>query len=163
MTKPLPTPELLRKLLRYDDDTGKLFWRRHNSNDDALTAVTSGGYRHGRIAGTDCYAHRVIWAMKTGSWPTEQIDHINHDRADNRLENLREATNHENHRNKSMMCTNTSGTVGVYWVPSRGKWRARIKADGKLKHLGSFVLMSDAIAARKAAEIEHGFHPNHGT
>lgn len=104
MEKPLPTPELLRKLLRYEPDTGKLYWRERTPDmfedgrmtarqkcrvwngkfvgREALKSVTSFGYKFGEINGCRHRAHRVIWAISNGEWPTNQIDHINGDMAD---------------------------------------------------------------------------------
>ena len=184
MEKPLPTPELLRKLLRYEPDTGKLFWRertpdlfssgkhsaahrcnRWNSRyrgEEAFTANVGLGYLVGGIFDRLHRAHRVIWAMETGAWPLEDIDHINGVRDDNRMINLRAVSRTENMRNAKMPKSNTSGTVGVLCHNPTGRWRAEIKVDGKALHLGLFDKKSDATAARKAAEVKYGFHPNHG-
>ena len=182
MTKSLPTPELLRKLLRYEAG-GKLFWRARTPDmfaDGNYTAERScnnwnarlagkeafasdcSGYRHGAIFCRPLYAHRVIWAMETGAWPEFEIDHINGVRDDNRIENLRGVTRQDNGKNMKMPCTNTSGHMGVYWDNARGKWVAYIKVRRVKIHLGYFSDKSDAIDARKSAEIEHGFHENHG-
>lgn len=91
-----------------------------------------------------------------------QIDHLDHNRYNNRIENLRLVTNQENHRNMPIRKDNCSGYTGVRWVIDRGKWSATICIDGKTKHLGLFRDKDDAIAARQEAEIKYGFHPNHG-
>lgn len=181
---PLPTPELLRKLLRYEPDTGKLIWmvrdvslfnegshsakhtcsrwNSHYAGKDAFTAMCSSGYKQGSIFGKRHMAHRVIWAMVHGEWLDNQIDHINHDRCDNRIINLRSVSHKENHRNKTLQSNNTSGHVGVSWHTAGGKWQANIQVGEKLKHLGIFTKKEDAIAARAAANTEYGFHENHG-
>ena len=184
MTKPILTPEMLRKLLRYEPDTGMLFWRvrpvemfddgkkhtaehickwwnAHYAGAEALKAVNSNGYKTGHIFNIIYRSQRVIWAMETGTWPNE-IDHIDHDRTNNRFENLRAATRQENTRNKSLGVANTSGIIGVHWDKRRQKWRATIGIDWKHKHLGWFTNKAEAAVVRKAAEIKHGFHPNHG-
>jgi len=182
-TQDLPTPETLRKLLRYEPDTGNLFWRVRTpdmftdgkysadrtcrsfntqfAGREALTA-NLGGYRQGRIFDRPVLAHRVIWCMVKGEWPPDQIDHINGVRHDNRLSNLRSVTSQENARNKALPCNNTSGVCGVRWYDSRGKWIAEIYYNNKQFHLGWFTEKADAIAARAAAEIKYGFHTNHG-
>lgn len=184
MPKPLPSPELLRKLLRYDPETGRLFWRERtadmfnpgatlsaeriskswNNKHAGNEAVNNNheGYRRGVINGKPYYSHRVIWAMYTGFWPVEQIDHENGIRHDNRIGNLREATNMENSINQKLRSTNTSGTSGVSWSKGMGKWLSRISSAGRIVHLGYFHDMSAAISARKNAEIKYGYHPNHG-
>lgn len=177
--KSLPSPELLRKLLTYDADTGKLYWRERpvdmfphqraaNSwnarfaGKEALTADSDKGYRKGKIYGTTQLAHRVIWAMEMDVHPSDQIDHENGNRSDNRLANLRDVTNAENGRNQKRHNTSTSGVTGVYWNKARRKWRAHIKISGRQHHLGLFNNFADAVAARHSAETEHGFHENHG-
>lgn len=108
--------------------------------------------------------HRIIWAMHYGVWPTKFLDHINGDPTDNRIENLREVTNQENCKNARIGKNNTSGRVGVSYYGHNGwsKWHAYIRGNGKLISLGYFEDFDAAVAAREAAEIEHGYHPNHG-
>ena len=183
MRKDLPSPELLRKILRYEPDTGKLFWRersvdmfadsKHNAElacsawnsrfagKDALTAFNCNGYKTGSILNRCYLAHRIIWAMVYDEWP-ENIDHINGVRDDNRIQNLRSVSRSENNRNKKRQSNNASGVCGVNWHKQHSKWRAYIKADGKVKNLGYFTDFDDAVAARKEAEAEYGYHENHG-
>jgi len=183
--KQLPTPELLRKLLRYESYSGKLFWlertidmfgaggnggalgnmRRWNArfaNKEALTARNADGYCNGRIFGETYLAHRVIWAMYYDEWPDDQIDHENHVRNDNRIKNLLDASYQDNCRNQKMYSNNTSGFTGVSKDKASGKWVSSIKIMGKSIHLGYFDKKTDAISARKQANINHGFHSNHG-
>lgn len=184
MPKSLPSPELLRKLLRYEPDTGKLFWRERtpdmfegnkvraelgcarwngkNAGKQAFTANGSRGYKVGAVFGTMYLAHRVIWAIFYGHWPKDQIDHINGDRTDNRIENLRDVSLAENRKNMKIPSHNSSGIIGVHWHRAASKWTAQIKVDGCTKHLGLFEGINEAIAARKAAEVKYGFHENHG-
>ena len=179
MTKDLPSPELLRKLLRYEPETGKLFWlprpakmfsdqRSFNAwnaryaDKEALTALDGQGYNTGSIYGKKYNAHRVIWAMAHNAWPVGDIDHINGMRTDNRLINLRNVSRSMNRRNAKMQSNNTSGHNGVSWYAGTGKWRADIRIDRVQKYLGSFPNIADAIAARKAAEADHGFTERHG-
>ena len=156
--KTLPTPEELRKRLRYDPETGKLYWLRGVCEIvEAFTARDSGRYLNGRINQKTFRAHRVIWALVYGEWPKGEIDHINGQRDDNRLCNLRCVTRAENARNRARMKRNTSGRTGVYWQGRCGKWVASINGT----YLGIFERFEDAVAARERAEIEHGYHPNH--
>ena len=182
---PPPTPELLRKLLRYDPDTGLLFWRERSpgyfnatatrsaertcnnwnaryANKEALIAINSEGYKQGYIFSVAHKAHRVIWALSMGVHPSDEIDHINHNRADNRLTNLRDVSRAGNAKNKKMASNNTSGHTGVYHATGGVKWVAIIGVKNKLRHLGTFEFITDAIEARKEAEIKYGYHPNHG-
>ena len=179
-SRALPSPEVLRQLLRYEPDTGKLFWlerppsafvgsakataemqaRRwntRNSGKEAFTFVNAQGYMRGGIFGVLHLAHRVIWAIEHGSWPPNQIDHINGDGLDNRLANLRAATSSENCMNRKPPSTNTSGVKGVSWHRAHGVWHARIKVSGKNKHIGYFADLHLAAEAYAAASNEiHG-------
>lgn len=182
MTDELPPTELLRKLLRYEPETGKLFWKERsvdmfsdgkqtaehncaswNEKYAGKEAFTAGdrGYKQGLILGRNYKAHRVIWALVNGEWP-DNIDHINGIRDDNRIDNLRSVSQAENNRNAKRRSNNTSGVCGVHWYKRGNKWVAQIRADGNIKHLGYFTDFDDAVAARKEAEIEHGYHENHG-
>jgi len=168
--KELPSQAELHKLLSYSSTSGDLYWNsrpgdtrfnNHYAGAKALTAKTTGGYLHGQINGEKYYAHRVIWKMHFGDDPFH-IDHINHCSSDNRLENLRSVTKQENCRNTSVGSRNTSGCVGVVWDKERGMWAAQIKMNKKNHYLGRFVSFAQAVAARKAAERDLGFHDNHG-
>ncbi len=178
MQKQLPSPELLRKLLRYDPATGEFWWRkrtaemcgtdreaarwnaRHNGTR-AFASPSSHGYSRNPIMGMTHSAHRCAWAIHYGKWP-EIIDHINGDRFDNRIENLREVTTTENNRNARKRLDNSSGQTGVSFVPSRGNWIAHISVDGKQMTIGRFRTKKLAVEARKIKEMENGYHKNHG-
>jgi len=160
------TQELLQKLLDYNPNTGVFVWR-----------ISRVGVLKGTVAGSinkiDGYvkivfnckpykAHRLAWFYVHGIMPPNQIDHINHNRSDNRLVNLRLATNQENCCNISKPINNTSGIIGVYWNKSTNKWRVKIEFNKKQIHIGYFTEFDEAVAARKEAETKLGFHPNHG-
>ncbi len=117
------------------------------------------GYVQFQYQGQTYKAHRVIWLCIHGCWPGE-LDHINGNRADNRIENLREVTRQENLRNQKVRINSSTGVMGV--TRDGKKWRARIRVNGKFIHLGYFDAMEGAVAARKAADIKYGFHENHG-
>lgn len=173
------TPELLRQLLCYEPETGKLFWLSRSRDyftsegqckswntrfvgKEAVTSINKHGYNHGQIFARNYSAHRVAWAMHYGAWPDGQIDHINHDKLDNRINNLRVVTNKENNRNRGRATNNTSGHTGVSWHKRDQKWLASIVVDDKKKNLGRFDSKDDAIAARANASRLLGFHQNHG-
>ena len=107
-------------------------------------------------------AHRVAWLIKTGEWPSQQIDHQDHQRANNCWSNLRAASHAENGRNQSARRGRTHAPMGVAQRRDTGKWSARIRINGNTKHLGCFADQASAAAVRKAAEIAAGFHPSHG-
>ena len=168
----LPAPEYLRQRLRYDPETGKLYWRGHESMSaswnarwdgrGAFTARNSSGYLTGQIDARPHKAHRIVWAIVTGAWPEGHIDHIDHDKGNNRFENLRDVSRSENARNMPMSSSNTSGVTGVGWYPKTQKWRAHIDVNGRSVSLGHFARFDDAVAARVAAETDFAFHSNHG-
>jgi len=137
-------------------------WNTRWAHKEAFPGIDDKGYFRGNISGHKYRAHRVIWAMVTGSWPADQIDHINHVRSDNRWQNLREANNQINQRNRTIQKNNSTGTPGVHWHKANKKWIVFIHVDKQRLHLGCYNTQSDAIAARKNAEIKHNFHPNHG-
>ena len=110
MPKDLPCPQSMRNALRYDPDTGKLYWRMRDDmpkqwnsrwhRKEAFTANHGNGYKSGRFNGKTLFAHRVIWAIVHDHWPDQDIDHINGIRSDNRLSNLRAVSRSENMKNK---------------------------------------------------------------
>ena len=120
------------------------------------------GYLMVGVFGKRFFAHRIIWKLIYNSEP-EALDHKNRQRADNRLDNLREANITINNRNKSIRKDNISGVNGVHWLAKRNKWNAEIKVDGKKKYLGQFVNKQDAEEARRVANVKYGFHKQHGS
>lgn len=137
-------------------------WNSRNAGQEAIASVTTFGYKTGRINDRLFYAHRIVWAMLTGSWPANEIDHINGNPSDNRIENLRDVSHKQNLRNQSTRKNNTSGDLGVRFYRPRKKWAASITVDGKTIHLGYFAEKEQAIAARLAANNRHEYHQNHG-
>jgi hypothetical protein len=168
----LPSIEYLRQRLRYDPETGKLFWRACNSQPkgwntrwagrEAFTHTARNGYLQGALANRLFYAHRVAWAIHTGDWPSQQVDHLNHDRGDNRASNMRVVTHSDNGKNQKKRASNTSGVMGVSRVSGTNRWAAYITVRGRKQHLGYFASREDAAAARSVAEATFAFHENHG-
>jgi HNH endonuclease/AP2 domain len=135
------TQDLLKELFDYDAETGNLIWRVNRNNHKALAGDVAGtvkadGYRKIRINGRRPYAHRIVWLWHHGSLPDGDIDHIDNNPLNNRIENLREATNTQNQANKSRQSNNTSGYPGVVFHKATGKWNAKINVDGRRIHLG---------------------------
>lgn len=183
--KLLPEADVINELLRYECSTGSLFWRprdpmwfphegrggrianakrwnAQNANLPALSSITASGYLKGRLIDRTVLAHRVIFKMKYGVDPV-QIDHIDGDRQNNRLQNLRSVTCIENQRNRGMPKNNTSGVVGVFYDNAVHKWKAFINGGrGPNNYLGAFQTKEAAVLARVSAELEFGYHPNHG-
>lgn len=161
MVDPLPSQQRLRELLRYEPETGRLFWKL--SRRKGLTGVEAGcvsgsrRYRSIAIDGKAYQAHRIVWAMHFGEEPEGILDHINGDTFDNRVTNLRIASNAENGWNRGRPNTNASGFKGVCWHSRDKRWVAYIKANGRRRHLGNFDNPEAAHAAyTKAATALHG-------
>ena len=173
LARSLPSPCYIRQRMRYDPDTGKLYWlprerpgsERWNgryAGREAFTAIRNTGYFHGRLDGACYQAHRIAWVLHYGEWPRGQVDHVNHIKTDNRISNLRDVTHQQNHRNIPQSRKNTSGQTGVHWNRKDEVWEAYIMVDYRKRHLGRFREKADAVLARKRAEAEFGFHENHG-
>lgn len=141
-------------LLSYNPGTGVLAWMKPRRGQPApgteAGAVKADGYRAIKVDGRFYKAHRLAWFYAHGAWPPDQIDHVNRDKTDNRLANLRLATNVQNHRNKGCYQSNRSGVAGVR--PVANKFQAYITHLGRRIHLGKFDSLFDAVAARKSAE-----------
>ena len=108
------------------------------------------GYRVVRIDGQLYLAHRLVWLILHGSWPTE-IDHINRNRADNRPVNLREVTSAENKANTGLSVRNTSGRKGVSWNKQLRKWQATAQIAGRSRYLGVYTDLGEAASAYQHA------------
>jgi hypothetical protein len=178
MSTNLPSYELASKLLRYEPETGKLFWRKRSETDFVCIgryktwtkrysekeagSFNASGYRQISISGNVLYGHRLAWLLYYKKAPSDSIDHINGNKSDNRIVNLRCVSQKENMRNQVKNAKNTSGQNGVWWHSRAQKWSAEIKVNQKKIHLGLHSCKSKAVLARKEAEIRYGFHENHG-
>lgn len=135
------TAEILRELLTYNPETG-VFVRRVTLGKIKAGMVAGSPSSHGylliSVAGTRYKAHRLAWLYVYGEWPKEDIDHINRVTSDNRICNLREATDHQNLWNMKKPITNSSGYKGVSYHALTGKWRVRFRRDGKEQFIGLF-------------------------
>ena len=156
--------EYAREILDYNPETGEFRWKRRNVSSN------SWNYRFaGKVAGTmnargyikisinNCLfsAHKLAWLMFYGDWPHRQLDHRDNNRVNNRIINLRLATNQENSYNRNTHKNNTSGFPGVLFHKHRKKWCASIRANGRPISLGYFLNIEDAVIARKQAEIKY--------
>lgn len=152
--------ETLRVLIGYNPLTGELFRRDPATGFIEPIDRIDGGYIRFEILGRKVRGHRVAWALWHGSWPEGEIDHINGDRADNRIENLRAISPRQNSRNKRIPQDHATGCVGVEKrVSLRGvvKWRASIHFNKRKVRLGQFNSIEEAITARLKAEREYGY------
>lgn len=146
---------------------GRLVWRQHGRGHEQGGVVGSidkaSGYAFTRLQGGEkVYIHRLVWQLLRGPIPAGmEIDHINGQRADNRIENLRAVTRSINLKNKRATPLNVTGHRGVTQLPD-GRFLARVWSDGRAVRVGIFPTPEQAGAARRSAEAAHGYHPNHG-
>jgi len=156
------TQERLKEVLSYDSTTGLFIWAV--SRGKLKNGATAGynrpdGYNHIKLDYKYYYTHRLAWLYVYGEFPENEIDHINQNRSDNRISNLREANRQENKHNQSKPNkNNASGYLGVYWNKIEKKWSAQIAINGKDKRLGVFNTAEEASEAYlKAKRKLHTF------
>jgi hypothetical protein len=160
----LLTFERAHERLIYDDKTGLLTWKIDHWKTVKAGRLAGDFYRNGYrrvcVDSKDYLAHRVVWLMIHGEWPDCEIDHINGDRTDNRIENLRLATSAQNKQNVGLKSSNRSGFTGVSWFKACKCWRADITLNGKAIYLGRFDTPEAAAEAYAKAKAElHTFNP----
>ena len=152
------TQERLKELFKYDPESGS-FTRVNGVRKVGWIEDT--GYTRMSIDNVKYYLHRLAFLYMTGEFP-EVVDHINHNKLDNKFSNLCNGTYTSNSKNMPMSKANNSTVVGVSWDKTRGKWKVQAHVDGKNKMLGRFNAKEDAIACRKSANQQHNYHENHG-
>ena len=161
------TVDLLKHLFDYDKETGNLIWKVSNTNKQKIGDIAGSlnpkvGYIRVGISGKKYYAHRLIFLYHKGYLP-KTIDHINCDKVDNRIENLRAVTASQNQHNRKLNSNNTSGYKGVYYHKPLNKWCAKIRLEYKRMHLGYYKTPEEAAeVVRKAREELHGDFAHHG-
>lgn len=184
--KPLPTPDELRQLLRYEPETGKLFWKERGvewfrstkgrsaeetcrlwnarwAGREALDTDGGAGYFVGTVLYKRAMTHQFVWAIATGEWPHLDIDHVDGDRKNNRIENLRHIGSVGNGRNRSTRPALSGLPRGVsYHKKYREKnFRAAVHVGGKQIHLGLFSTAGEAHQAYREAALKLGFTERH--
>jgi hypothetical protein len=159
------TAEELKKVLRYESDSGEFFWIVHRTGTATAgsvagsLAINLNGVRYIRftIFGKRYLGHRIAWLYVYGQWPDGQIDHINGDGTDNRISNLRIVDKFAQNQNRRTPKSNTSGVKGVSWKKARNKWQAQIEAHGVTRYLGMYTNLEAAKKAYEdAARVLHG-------
>lgn len=152
------TQEELQQLLHYDPDTGLFTWKCKKSNSVRANriagTINDNGYVIIQINGKLHKAHRLAWLYVHGKFPSDQIDHINQIRYDNRISNLRCVSNQKNHFNRKKQVNNTSGYTGVHWCNKDKIFISRIKISGKRIILGRFNCKQEAHQAYLKAKAE---------
>lgn len=154
-----PTQTRLKELFDYDPETGaftRLKCKRSDRVGQVAGHINKKGYVVISVDNRLHYAHRLAWVYIHGMWPTDQIDHRDTNKANNRLDNLREANDSTNQQNRRTAKRNTaSGLLGAY--QSRAGWSSRIRVDGKTTYLGTFTSAELAHQAYLAAKRQ--LHP----
>jgi hypothetical protein len=150
--------EYIHHHLEYKD--GSLYWKnlvKGSRYNGRVAGVDNGkGYRQIRIAGKHIYAHRVIFFIHHGRWPKEQIDHINKDNTDNRIENLRECSRSQNHMNRKDK-PGRDLPRNVYLEPSTNKYRVVLRLNNVPMSFGCYKTVEQAKSvARQAREKYYG-------
>lgn len=148
--------------LDYDPEIGIFTWKiktKTSSAGDIAGRANCRGYVSIWINRKSYYAHRLAWALHNDSWPISDIDHINEDKSDNKISNLRLASRSENMFNRGFNKNNTSGMKGVVFCKETQKWRAQIMVDRKSVNIGRFKTKEEAAAAYmvKAQEVRGEF------
>lgn len=159
MADQILTAEEVRNLLDYDPNTG-IFIRKTSSGGCAVGTVSgskhSKGYVVIKIRRKLYKAHRLAWLHFYGTFPNDQIDHIDGDKTNNRISNLRDVSAQSNSRNKKAARIDSfTGVQGVCYQKARKKYAVYISISGRPQQVGRFDHLHDAIAARKAAELLH--------
>lgn len=156
--------ELIRKFYSYNPDSGEFTHRLplHEAREgDVPGYIGNHGYIACSVGGTEYLVHRLIWLYMEGNLP-EMVDHINHNKLDNRWCNLREVNNTENTKNCSVSKNSVTRVNGVSFMESKGKYRAYLMVNRKHIHIGLYDTVEEAAEARAKADIDYGFHVNHG-
>lgn len=145
----------IRAAFDCDEESGIVFFKGTKTEAGKAKPNRRTSYRYLSCKGKSLLAHRVIWVLCKGEWPSGQIDHIDGNGLNNAIKNLRDVSHAENQRNQRLHKKNKSGFRGVHYENRSGKWVAMIWVGKKRKSLGRFHSAALAAEARRAAEIEH--------
>lgn len=156
-------------LFSYNPETGDVCWRAPRKGTTVGKPAGSPFNVNGRplylrisLDGKGLRAHRIAWLLHTGEWPKHEIDHIDGNPLNNRIQNLRDVSHDINKQNVRLYSTNSSGIHGVWWSNRDHSWRCYIDLKGVRMPLGRFADFFEACCSRKSAESNLGFHANHG-
>ena len=164
----------LKKYLRYDDERGCLIWNERDSHDFVNVAAyvswnkrfankvvgskNTNGHVVTRVKNVPVLVHIAVYAIVTGEYPNDEIDHIDHDKTNNRMNNLRVVSRVDNSRNMPKRIDNKTGETGVFFDKSRSKYVAQVGG----RNLGRFNTVNEAAVVAKEARLVSGYHQNHG-
>jgi len=159
------TKQRLEEVLNFDRENGVFTWKIYRGGTkkvgDVAGTIDSKGYRQIRIDGVTYLAHRLVWLLVHGAWPSHHIDHIDRNPLNIHESNLRKCTHAQNHQNEGLRSDSTSGVTGVSFIKRSKKWLAYINVENKRIRLGQFETFDEAVAARiQAKKNYHTFHPH---
>lgn len=163
------TQTQLKEVLIYDATNGHFRWNPQlsvkgiPSGCRAGSVETRSGYRRIKIHGTSYAEHRLAWLYSYGDWPKGVIDHLDHNRSNNALCNLRDVSQAENMKNTKQVSGTITGHQGIWYNSKTNRYVAEITVAGKKVYQRVFRTCNQAIEAREAELIKHGFHENHGS
>lgn len=148
----------LLRILSYQKETGNFRWKIHASSRASNGAVAGRvcarwGYRIIKFEGKNYRAHRLVWFLEKGEWPKGQIDHIDGNKLNNVISNLRDATVSQNQANRGLPANNTSGYKGVSRTRN-GSWTAKVRHMDRYTRLGTFRCPKEAAKAYDKAAME---------
>ena len=156
---PMPSKNELQVLLRYETETGFLFWKKTNKRAGSMpkyTCLKHCQYRRITVSRVAYIEHRIIYQLHYGDLTTQDaIDHIDRNKLNNKIENLRKADVYLNNQNQGDRKNNTSGYKGVSWSKQRQQWRATITVKNKHKHIGFFICKEKAYEAYLGARVKY--------
>jgi hypothetical protein len=150
------TPQEIRAVFNYAPDTGLLFWNIDSVKikKGAIAGGLANGYIQIKYKQKKYFAHRLIWCHVHGEWPKQFIDHIDGNKSNNRIENLRDVSNTINqHNHHSLRPDNRTGVRGVLFRKRDSAYIVQIRVFGKNKYVGYYKNLADAINARAQAEL----------
>ena len=148
------TQRRLKEVVRYNKQTGLFYWRVSTGKakrGEVAGHTDSVGYTKVSIDGVKYFAHRLVWLYVYGAWPTQNIDHKDLCRSNNRLSNLRDVGQSINGLNGPLRRNNSSGYTGVSYDARRHEWVAYVNRARRKKHLGAYKNLAEAVAARRSA------------
>ena len=153
----LKTSEQANQAWEYDAITGVLHRKKISTSTQGVAGcLRNDGYINVKYKGTSYLAHRVVWLIMTGHWPVDKLDHIDGNKTNNRIDNLRECSQAQNTCNKKLGKDNTSGIKGIHWSKACKKWLVQLSIDGKKKYFG--VYEDKELAELVAIEARDKYH-----
>ena len=165
------TAEAVRYFLQYDATTGDFYWRPREGSvlfnlrfaGKKAGTPTAVGYISIGLNHKVWFAHRLVWLIEHGEMPDGEIDHIDGNRQNNLIGNLRCVSHQNNLRNQRRAKPGNSGVTGVFYNKKNAKYLATMGVDGKQIRLGQFSKIEDAVSARAKALQAYGFDKMHGS